>query len=299
MIKLAHIINPVVVPQSSSLYFAQPVTFETMRRARDQAKMEVDISFFTAQYPEDLEIIPLDFSPTYNLERSILDFGEFKNPRKLPLLKDILDRLYAATDAEYLVYTNVDIALQSHFYIRIAEFIAAGHDAFTINRRTINGAYTSLEQLPEMHEDPGEPHRGWDCFIFRRDVYPKYILGNVCIGIPRADLVLLSNLQAYAKNFSEFRHEHLTFHIGNDRSWWGRPFLDYENHNTNEAIRILRTLEQTNGPFAPDSPPAAFLFFARNKLLWSSYQTILRYVHIPARYGRPLRFLMRNIRPWS
>jgi len=35
----------------------------------------------------------------------------------LPLLSDILDRLYAATDAEYLIYTGVDIALPTVFLL--------------------------------------------------------------------------------------------------------------------------------------------------------------------------------------
>jgi hypothetical protein len=297
VITLAHIINPVVVPPTSSLYFAQPVTMETMRRARANAQGQVTVSLFTAQYPEDVPLVPADFQSTPPLTRSILDIVPFQPPRKLPIFAEILSRLYHATEAEYLIYTNVDIGLQPHFYTQVAAFIEQGFDAFTINRRTISDRFTRLSQLPEMLQDAGEPHRGWDCFVFRRAAFPRYLLGTVCIGIPRADLVLLGNMQAFAQKFAEFRDEHLTFHIGNDRSWWGRAYSDYENHNTQEAIRQLTLLEERTKPFPTDSAPGQFLFLARHKILWYLYETILRYVHIPARFGRPLRAMLQFLRP--
>ncbi len=267
-----------------------------MRRAREKARGNADVFLLTTQYPEDTAILPPHFQPTLNLERSILDFGEFQKPRKLPLLRDILTRAYEHSNAEYLIYTNVDIGLQPHFYTRVAEFISRGYDAFTINRRTISDHYDNLDQIPEMYADLGEPHRGWDCFIFRRGDVQRYNLEDVCIGIPRADLVLLANMQAYAENFCEFRQEQLTFHIGNDRSWWKNTYSDYTAHNTQAAIRILSGLEQEVGLFPHDSPPATFLYFARNKLCWFIYENLLRYLHIPARFGRPLRTVMRIIR---
>ena len=43
--------------------------------------------------------------------------------RKLPLLADIIERLYENSDAEWLIYTNVDIAVQPHFYESVASII--------------------------------------------------------------------------------------------------------------------------------------------------------------------------------
>ena len=57
MLKIAHIINPIEVPTTSDLYIAQPITFETMRIAKEFAKDEVEL--YTAQYQEDLSIISL------------------------------------------------------------------------------------------------------------------------------------------------------------------------------------------------------------------------------------------------
>src|SRR5690554_6353663 len=117
MIKLTHIINPVNVSEASDLFVAQPVTFESMRRAKQFAANEIEVNLITTQYPEDHSIIPEFFTKTKDLDRSVLDFGAFDKQRKLPLLQDILDRAVDYdTEADYIVYTNVDIAVQPHFY---------------------------------------------------------------------------------------------------------------------------------------------------------------------------------------
>ncbi|NEN93578.1 MAG: hypothetical protein F6K48_33760, partial [Okeania sp. SIO3H1] len=90
VLNLAHIINPVVVPESSDLFVAQPITFQTMKNAQTHAKGKVNVTLYSAQYPEDESIIPDGFVKTPNLETSVLDVGKFLVPRKLPLIKDIL-----------------------------------------------------------------------------------------------------------------------------------------------------------------------------------------------------------------
>lgn len=105
MHKLAHIINPVIIAQDSDLYTAQPITFETMRTARENAQGVVDVELYSAQFPEDRPLVPQCFGFTPDLKRSVLDLATFKQQRKLPLLQDILDRLYSATNAEYLIYS--------------------------------------------------------------------------------------------------------------------------------------------------------------------------------------------------
>src|SRR5712692_535207 len=111
MIKLAHLVNPVIVPPTSDLYVAQPITFESMRVAREFARDQVQVTLLSAQFPEDCAMVPPFFHGTRDLNRSILDLRNFRVCRKLPLLKDLLDRLYEESDADYLIYTNVDIAL--------------------------------------------------------------------------------------------------------------------------------------------------------------------------------------------
>lgn len=263
MMTLAHIVNPVEVAATADLSLAQRITFETMRRARRYAAGEVDVALYATRYAEDRPAVPPDFLHTPDLERSVLDVGSFRRPRKLPLLKDVLQRLYGATDAEYLIYTNVDIGLLPHFYVTVHRLIEAGYDAFVINRRTIPRSYTQLREIPLMYASAGRPHRGWDCFVFRRAAFPQFDLGEVCIGAPRAGLALLANLIVQADAFYEFKQLHLTFHRGDDRTWNARAVGDYAAHNTREVIALLRRLEQRYGPFDRRTPPGRFLFRKR------------------------------------
>jgi hypothetical protein len=279
MRKIAHIINPVLVDESSDLFVAQPVTFESMRIARDFAVGQVEVELFSAQYPEDHPVTPADFHRTPDLERSVLDYGDFQKQRKLPLLKDILDRLYQDTDAEYLIYTNVDIGLLPHFYLTVDQFIETGHDAFVINRRTISDRHQSVEQIPLMYAEVGKPHRGWDCFIFRRDAYPQYQLGSVCIGASRVGLVLLSSMVAYASSFWEFKNEHLTFHIGDERNWLNKAYADYDKHNTRQLLEALEILENKVGAFGRDTIPGSFLL--REQRFGPLYDLWARHVYLP------------------
>lgn len=244
MRKFAHIINPVVVGESSDLFKAQPVTFKTMQIAREFAKESVKVEFYSAQYAEDRKIIPADFTMTPDLERSVMDIGTFARNRKLPLLKDILDRFYSATDADYLIYTNVDIALQPHFYLAVNSIVEQGIDSFIINRRSITEEYQEIEQIPLMYAQVGEKHPGRDCFVFKRQFYPHYKLGNVCLGAGRVGAVLALNLIYNSLFFEEFRNLHLTFHLGEQRVWREDKFQDFNAHNRSEWETLLQYFRQ-------------------------------------------------------
>lgn len=292
MTRIAHIVNPVCVNDSSDLFTAQPITFETMRIAQRFARGLVDVSFFSTQFPEDDSVIPIDFVRTPDLERSVLDTGDFQRPRKLPLLKDILDRAYQASDAEYIIYTNVDISPLPHFYLAIDQFIESGIDAFVINRRTISSQFQEIKHIPLMYAQIGQPHRGWDCFIFRREVYPHFKLGSVCVGATRVGLALLSNLVAHAERFREFKDEHLTFHIGDERNWLNRAYADYDRHNTQQLLNILNALEDELGAFHRDSIPGSFLYKMRT--FGPAYEFWARHFYLPMGLSRWLnRFLGR------
>lgn len=256
MRKLAHIVNPVVVGPSSDLFFAQPITFETMKAARRSAAGEVEVELFTTQYAEDRAIVPDGFRTTPDLERSVQDVGQFELKRKLPLLKDILDRLYAAADAEYLIYSNVDIALMPYFYSAVSSWIDEGLDALVINRRTISARYTACAQIPMMYAEVGRKHEGHDCFVFRREAYPRYALAQVCIGIPWVGRVLLWNLACHATKFQELTDEHLTFHVGsgNEKTLLESEYADYRAYNRGEAAKAMAALESRGGHSAGRSP---------------------------------------------
>ena len=258
MLEIAHIINPVRVDRSSDLRAAQPVTFESMRTAREFAAQQTKVTHFTAQFPEDRSVIPPDFTPTPDLERSVLDIESFRVARKLPLMKDILDRLYRETTAEYLIYTNVDIALQPYFYRSVSKLAEQGFDAFVINRRTIPDTYRRLGDMPCMYSEVGKKHPGWDCFVFKRDLYPEFNLGTACIGSGWIGRVMITNMACFSGKFDVFKEMHVTFHIGEEMVWKSRQFFEYLEHNKNECKKILVDFDEKYGPFNRETLPGRF-----------------------------------------
>jgi len=240
MLKLAHIINPVTKDASSDLFVAQPITFETMKKARYFSIDKVDVELFTTQFAEDRPLLPEGFIATDDLTRSILDFTNFTEKRKLPLIKDILDRLHEfSRNADYLIYTNVDIALMPYFYVTVGSIIEDGYDAFTINRRTISEKYKNVDQICLMYSQIGEKHPGYDCFVFKRSLYPNFRLGKACIGANWIGRLLITNLICNANRFHEFENLHMTFHIGDRREWKTPEHYDYDSHNNEELSNIL------------------------------------------------------------
>ena len=225
--------------ETSDLHGAQPVTFESMRLAKVHAGRDVDVELYSAHFPEDCNVVPAWITGTRHLGGSVLDIGNFSVRRKLPLIRDILDRLYEVSEADYFVYTNVDIALMPHFYTSIAQLVDTGIDAMVINRRTIAKFPCDPAYLPLMWAQAGEKHPGYDCFIFRRDAYPRFELGNACIGANWIGRVILANLFVHAKNFRIFEDCHVTFHLGDDRAWKNTKFSDYDRHNQDELLKIL------------------------------------------------------------
>ena len=240
IIHIAHLVNPIRRPVYAELAQAQRLTFESMRRAAVQAAPDVRVDLLTTQYPEDHAIIPAFFRRTPDLQRSVADFHPFRVPRKLPLLCDLIDRLYAGSEAPYLIYTNVDILLHPTFYRVVASRIRTGLDAFMINRRRVPGHYRTVEDLAEIFTLRGAPHPGFDCFVFHRSLYPKFQLGHVCVGIPFVEMAFSQNLFCHAKRFNLYDRDILTFHIGMEIfKHRDREYLLFNKAEFWRAMRIL------------------------------------------------------------
>lgn len=216
MLHLAHIINPVKVKDSSDLYHAQEITFEVMRAARSEAKEQCKIDLFTTQYGEDREIIPDYFQMLPNLGRSVLDTNTALTGRKLPLISDILRLLQENSNADYFIYTNVDIGLMPHFYSYVSLQINKGHDALVVNRRRLKGDYTKVQELPQIYTDLGHSHPGFDCFVFKRELLEKFVLGDICVGVSFIGVAMAYNIFTWASNPLYVPDKHLTFHIGTE-----------------------------------------------------------------------------------
>ena len=244
--RITHIINPVKVGDHSDLFHAQPVTFESMRVARDftrTSNSKVDLELVTCQFEEDLEIVPDYFHPLPNLTKSVLDFGTFKVDRKLPLISDILQAAVQYGDWDYMIYSNSDIALMPHFYTSVVKFLEDGYDGIIINRRTISDEYKEVADLPLMFAQIGENHPGYDCFILSKSVATQMTLENVVVGAIKIGLALYLNMRVFCSHFQEIGDQHLTFHLGNDQVWKNDKFQDYRDHNSKELKKVIKSLK--------------------------------------------------------
>lgn len=250
--RILHIINPFHAPEGSEHAIAQAVTLESVRRARaDAASAGLEVIPVGVAFADDLDLIrpPLIAAPA--LERSVADVTDFPSTKRFPLIADLL-RLGGSVVPEpalddLIIYTNLDIALQPHFYAAVARLSTPDAPAHVINRRTIPGHYTSPDQLDAMYAEPGERHGGWDCFVFPHRWLSGLRLEGICIGAPYIGLAMLANLDALSGfRLVEHKDEHLTFHIGDDATWRGRT--DLSEHNRLRLRLALDELRAAHGP---------------------------------------------------
>lgn len=202
--------------------------------------------------------MPDGFIRTQDLDRSVLDFGQFEIPRRLPLLCDLLERAYQHSDADYVIYSNVDIALMPHFYQTVARHLEIENSALIINRRTIPDTYTDLHDLPLMFAQLGQPHPGYDCFVFPRQAIPNLDVGKICIGANRIGLAFVLALHVECKPLTLLADSHMTFHIGDDQRWQNPKFMDYAAYNEAEINAVINRLEARHGEFDSGLPSWAF-----------------------------------------
>jgi len=247
MLRIHHIVNPVALGPSSDLYLAQPITFASMQRAREAARDIVDVRLHAVCYAEDVSMLGNHFDTHRVIEQSVLDTGTFLKQRKLPMLKDLLDPS-DHEQADYIVYTNVDIALMPWFYTIIAKRVEQGHDAFIINRRTIATEPSLPTELEAMYAQVGELHPGLDCFVFSKDILHQMVLAQTCIGVTFIGKVLELNLMALSKKYMLYKYDHLTFHLGDDRSWRNPDLDDYMEHNKQQLSQVIDELTEHADP---------------------------------------------------
>ena len=65
-----------------------------------------------------------------------------------------------------------------------------------------------------MYSEIGGSHPGYDCFVFHRTLLDKFILDDICIGVPFIEVALVHNFIAFAKKIKYADNLHLTFHVG-------------------------------------------------------------------------------------
>lgn len=246
-ITFAHLVNPFKCePDNPSyIYYAQPITFETMRMAKErvekQKKTEIKVKLCAITFPEDDDIVPSDFIKLPNLKHSTLTrYKQKAAGRKLPFVQEMINKLKHNIDADYYILTNIDISVKPNFYKRLAKIIRQRSlSNFTINRRndlpkfrkiknktnktnkTVKTIKIRLSTKPEdlqfLFTQKGTKHPGNDCFVINKKTLDKIRLGDLYTGFAPWGTSLVRQLQRLSSNrFSKLKHEHITFHIGKD-----------------------------------------------------------------------------------
>jgi hypothetical protein len=246
---LAHLINPVPASARADLVMTQQLTFASMRRARIRAAGAPEVTLWATGFVDD-PAAPEGFMETPRLEGSVLDRGAFTTKLRLPLLGDLLERLHRI-DADILVFTNVDIAVHPDFYLRVSEILSRGLDAVSINRRTVEWQRTEPPGLDWLAVQPGAPHAGHDCFVFRRGLLENVDFNNVCVGFPPVGAVLVAALSTATPRFRILEHERLTFHLNEDRPWRNPSFQEYWSHNRSAGELAIQNIARRFGSLSP------------------------------------------------
>jgi len=82
-------------------------------------------------------------------------------------------------------------------------------------------------------------------------------------------MVLASLISTRGEGFRVLSDEHLTFHLGDDRSWMTPHFDDYWHHNKACALRILAELEAAGRPLSRFARLARQHISDKTGLCWS------------------------------
>jgi hypothetical protein len=250
---IRHVVNTIGPSARPDLLDAQRLTLSTMERAIRSTSPEIEIEVVGVRFPD--EGLPAPWLVDgWTLDRSVADLGTFTNGRRLPLLADLLDPL-ASGEFDLGVFTNIDIALQPHFYDLVAEIHENGHDAFTINRRTVHSKW-GRNSAAWLASQTGVPHPGHDCFVFTPEVLKGVDVDDLCIGAPFVARGLIYNLILGAQNFRQFVDLNATFHVGDDRMWTGRKHHEYASHNGRAFTRVVSKLIERYGEAAVGGLPA-------------------------------------------
>jgi len=231
--KIAHIINVFEIHEkhkANYLHIAQPVTIQSMIDARNNSNEGLGVDLYAVTDRNETVDMPDEFTMTKDLQRCCYDvIDTLPKTKSFPLIGDILESLYHASDADYFIYTNTDIGLFPNFYDFVEEKINEGFDALCINRRDmpkkVTGEIIDEHNFQKVFDLKGIFHPGKDCFVFKRSLVSRMKLGNVFLGAPPVGGFLLDNIKRNATNFTLINGTSIavprlvTFHLGRDRDW--------------------------------------------------------------------------------
>lgn len=286
-VTFVHIINPYWAETGSHAARIQNVTLHALADAR-KAVRNCRVELLTSQLPDDNLAISEGFRATPHLHRSVCDLYSFSKQKKYPLIADILNRAFDASDAEFIVYTNMDIIVQPYFYDGLVQLLCDGADALIINRRRIADTGQTAADLPLILAEVGRSHPGFDCFVMHRSLIPKLLLDGVCVGVPFLEASLMYNLLAFSKDCVILEHLHLTTHLGLEVM----PARDAEYHRYNQK-RFNAILTKLKPHLLEKNLPYSSLGFLERTLKRGLNPSVFTGLHLELE-GKGLLMRMRS-----
>jgi hypothetical protein len=268
-LSFSHIINPVSEKENPELYAMQKISFLSIADSRKRLKEGIEVELMNVAFNEANIATEQHFDKTVSIIRSVADVHKFSVERRLPIIHDILSGGIKFATHDYIIFTNADIALMPDFYNVVNWYCEKGHDAIVINRRRIPAKLKNAP-LEVMQAHAGYMHTGYDCFIFKKSLFEKFIPTNICIGIPPAGNDIFYNLFTFAENPLLLTERHLTFHLGMElRKNWGSQ--EYLKFNYAEFSKLLKQLK----PHIDISKfPGAELPFIKRHFKWLMNPTL-------------------------
>lgn len=242
-----HLINPFPCPPASEHGIASSITYASLRQAVDTARASgLHVEVNAVVLPGDESSIHPPARLAGHLQRTVQDIRPLRPVRPFPLIADLLESGARSTQCDYLIFSNMDIAVQPDFYPQVNALIETRFPAgvpFAIYRRNLPTHFNRPDQLPDMYREARTAERayGYDCFVFPRAYVAELDLGHTCIGAAHFDYLLFMALDAIS-GFKAHRVQDLplTFHIGNDIAWSAQ--LDYVEHNLAESLAAIQRM---------------------------------------------------------
>ena len=110
---------------------------------------------------------------------------QFKHPAKLPFLNQLLYAGFLHGTGKYLTYSNIDIAVQPSFYIKIGRQLQIFPDLpiSTIREEFEHVSPGFNVETATARRGSGLGHPGHDCWTFPKDWVPRIILGFTMVGV--------------------------------------------------------------------------------------------------------------------
>lgn len=214
------------------------------------------VKLIAATFTDEAHATPVGFAASPTLVTKASDLKEFRRPRPLPLIREIMaspEVRNGSCESDVIVYSNCDIAVMPFFYQFIGQEMGSqgGPDAMIANRRTISPLATAPKDYSDLVScflQCGTKHAGCDCFALSREILERFDFGDCFIGNEWFDRSFMINIVAHARQPRYLEDVHLTFHLGDDRSWSREGYSDQNLFAISELEGILQRLDTSRLP---------------------------------------------------